>query len=112
MYPMLIGTAYLAPVALVEGLASATATLGGSTLGLVLFVAVLGGAVAFYLWTAALSRLTPTQVAVYVNINPLVATSLAALLLDEQLSVLFAVGFAAVVAGVLLVNRPGARSRR
>jgi drug/metabolite transporter (DMT)-like permease len=110
VYPMLIGTAYLVPVALVEGLPSAVGSLGDVTLWLVLFIAILGGAVAFYLWTAALSRLTPTQVAVYVNINPLVATSLAALLLDERLSFLFAVGFAAVIAGVLLVNRPRARA--
>jgi drug/metabolite transporter (DMT)-like permease len=110
-YPMLIGTAYLLPVAIVEGLSPAVATLGGTTLGLVLFVAILGGAVAFYLWTAALSRLTPTQVAVYVNINPLVATALGALLLDERLSILFAAGFAVVVGGVLMVNRPGARGR-
>jgi drug/metabolite transporter (DMT)-like permease len=110
-YPMLIGTAYLFPVAMVEGLPSAVTSLGGTTLGLVLFIAVLGGAVAFYLWTAALSRLTPTQVAVYVNINPLVAAALAAVLLHERLTALFAVGFAAVVGGVLLVNRPaGARS--
>jgi drug/metabolite transporter (DMT)-like permease len=110
-YPMLIGTAYLLPVALVEGLPSAVTNLDGTTLWLVLFVAVLGGAVAFYLWTAALSRLTPTQVAVYVNINPLVAASLAALLLHERLSILFVVGFAAVVGGVLLVNSPGIRRR-
>jgi drug/metabolite transporter (DMT)-like permease len=110
-YPMLIGTAYLLPIALVEGLPSAVATLGGTTVWLVLFIAVLGGAVAFYLWTAALSKLTPTQVAVYVNINPLVATALGALLLDERLSILFAVGFAAVVGGVLLVNRSPARGR-
>jgi drug/metabolite transporter, DME family len=110
-FPMLIGTAYLVPVALVEGLPSAVASPGGTTLWLVLLIAVLGGAVAFYLWTAALSKLTPTQVAVYVNINPLVATTLAALLLDERLSILFAVGFAAVVGGVLLVNRPTTRGR-
>jgi drug/metabolite transporter (DMT)-like permease len=105
-FPMLLGTAYLLPLAWVEGLPSAVAGLGGTTLWLVLFVAVLGGSVGFYLWTAALSRLTPTQVAVYVNINPLVAASLAALLLHERLTPLFALGFAAVVAGVVLVNRP------
>lgn len=110
-YPMLIGTAYLIPLAVAEGLPAAVGSLGGTTFWLVVFVAVLGGAVGFYLWTAALSRLTPTQVAVYVNINPLVATSLAALLLDERLSMLFAAGFAAVVGGVLLVNRPRAPGR-
>lgn len=53
-----------------------------------------------------LTRLTPTQVAVYVNLNPVVAALLAILLLGERRSGLFALGFAAVVIGVLLVNWP------
>jgi drug/metabolite transporter (DMT)-like permease len=73
-------------------------------LGLVLFLGVLGGAAAFLLWTWALSRLTPTQVAVYVNLNPIVAAVLGVLLLGERRSGLFVLGFATVVAGVLLVN--------
>jgi drug/metabolite transporter (DMT)-like permease len=79
-------------------------------LGLVVFLGVLGGSAAFLLWTWALSRLTPTQVAVYVNLNPIVAALLAILLLDELRSGLFLVGFAAVVTGVLLVAWPAHRT--
>ena len=71
---------------------------------------MLGGAAAFLLWTWALSRLTPTQVAVYVNLNPIVAALLAILLLGERRSGLFLLGFATVVVGVLLVNWPGRRT--
>ena len=78
-------------------------------LGLVVFLGVLGGSAAFFLWTLALSRLTPTQVAVYVNLNPVVAALLAILLLGERRSLLFVVGFLAVVTGVLLVNWPAGR---
>ena len=74
-----------------------------------MFLGVLGGAVAFLLWTWALSRLTPTQVAVYVNLNPIVAALLGILLLGERRSTVFLLGFAAVVTGVLLVNWPGDR---
>ena len=70
----------------------------------------LGGAAAFLLWTWALSRLTPTQVAVYVNLNPVVAALLGVMLLGERRSSLFLLGFVAVVAGVLLVNWPGRRT--
>ena len=108
-YAMLFGTLALLPVALVEGLVPAVARLDGRVLGLVLFLGVLGGAVAFLLWTWALSRITPTQVAVYVNLNPIVAALLGILLLGERRSPMFALGFAAVVAGVLLVNWPGGR---
>ncbi|HVD16813.1 MAG TPA: DMT family transporter [Actinomycetota bacterium] len=65
-----------------------------------------GGGLAFLLWTAALSRLTPTRVAVYVSLNPVVAALLGVWLLGERRSVPFAIGFAAVVAGVALVNWP------
>jgi drug/metabolite transporter (DMT)-like permease len=47
---------------------------------------------------------------VYVNLNPIVAAMLAILLLGERRSVLFLLGFAAVVTGVLLVNWPGDRT--
>jgi drug/metabolite transporter (DMT)-like permease len=109
-YAMLIGTLLLLPAAAVEGLVPAIGRLDGQVLGLVVFLGVLGGAAAFMLWTWALSRLTPTQVAVYVNLNPIVAAMLAILLLGERRSVLFLLGFAAVVTGVLLVNWPGDRT--
>jgi drug/metabolite transporter (DMT)-like permease len=109
-YAMLIGTALLLPVAAAEGLVPAIGRLGGQVLALVVFLGVLGGAAAFLLWTWALSRLTPTQVAVYVNLNPVVAALLGILLLGERRSGLFVLGFAAVVAGVLLVNWPRRRA--
>ena len=79
-------------------------------LGLVVFLGVLGGSAAFLLWIWALSRLTPTQVAVYVNLNPIVAALLAILLLSERRSLLFVAGFLAVLTGVLLVNWPADRA--
>jgi drug/metabolite transporter (DMT)-like permease len=106
-YAMLIGAALLLPAAIVEGLGPALQRLDWQLLGLVVFLGVLGGAAAFLLWTWALSRLTPTQVAVYVNLNPIVAALLGVLILHERPSALFLLGFVAVVTGVLLVNWPG-----
>jgi drug/metabolite transporter (DMT)-like permease len=73
---------------------------------LILFLGILGGALGYFLWTFALSRLTPTQVAVYVNVNPMVAIILGAVLLAEKLTGVFAVGFVSVVVGVFFVNWP------
>jgi drug/metabolite transporter (DMT)-like permease len=109
-WAMLFGAVLLLPVAVVEGLVPAIGRLDGQLLGVVVFLGVLGGAAAFLLWTWALSRLTPTQVAVYVNLNPVVAALLGVVLLGERRSGLFLLGFAAVVAGVLLVNWPGRRT--
>ena len=109
-YAMLFGALALLPAAVVEGVVPAAGDLTWRLLGLVVFLGVLGGSAAFLLWTWALSRLTPTQVAVYVNLNPIVAALLAILLLDERRSLLFVVGFLAVVTGVLLVNWPAGRT--
>jgi drug/metabolite transporter (DMT)-like permease len=73
---------------------------------LLVFLGVFGGSLGFFLWTFALTRLTPTQVAVYINLNPLVAMVLAATLLAEHLTIMFVAGFGAVLLGVLLVNWP------
>jgi len=103
---MVIGTLFLLPAALLEGLSSAVVRLNGRTLALVLFLGVLGGALGWYLTAFALTRLTPTQAAVYINLNPLTAMVLAATLLNERITGLLVVGFSIVVAGVVLMNWP------
>jgi len=106
MYAMLFGTFLLFPAALVEGLPQAFVRIDGKVAVLILFLGIFGGALGYFLWTFALTRLTPTQVAVYVNVNPIVAIILGAVLLAEKLTGVFVVGFVAVVVGVLLVNWP------
>lgn len=105
-YAMLIGTCLLFPAAFVEGLSQALTKIDLKATSLILFLGICGGAIGYLLWTFALSHLTPTQVAVYVNLNPMVATVLGAALLAERLTLVFTVCFVAVLAGVLLVNWP------
>jgi drug/metabolite transporter (DMT)-like permease len=108
-YAMVLGTLLLLPAALVEGLFGVFTRLDRQTVALLVFLGVFGGALGFFLWTFALTRLTPTQVAVYINLNPLVAMVLAAVLLAERLTIIFAAGFGVVLLGVLLVNWPRRR---
>ena len=105
-YAMLIGTLLLVPIALSEGLVSELGQLNASLTRVVVFLGIPGGAIAFGLWTASLTRLSPTQVAVYINLNPIVAAVLGVLLLSEQVTPVFLLSFVAVIAGVLLVNWP------
>jgi drug/metabolite transporter (DMT)-like permease len=105
-YAMVLGTLLLLPAALAEGLLGVLPQLDRQTVALLVFLGVFGGALGFFLWTFALTRLTPTQVAVYINLNPLVAILLAAALLAERLTIVFATGFGVVLLGVLLVNWP------
>ena len=105
-YAMVLGTLLLLPAAVAEGLVGVLPQLDLQTVALLVFLGIFGGALGFFLWTFALTRLTPTQVAVYINWNPLVAILLAAALLAERLTIVFATGFGAVLVGVLLVNWP------
>jgi drug/metabolite transporter (DMT)-like permease len=105
-YAMIIGTCLLVPAAFVEGFSQAITRIDVQAAGLILFLGICGGAVGYFLWTSALAHLTPTQVAVYVNLNPMVAAVLGAALLGEKLTPIFIICFVAVLAGVLLVNWP------
>ncbi len=105
-YTMVFGTLLLVPIVFVEKPFSAITHMHANTVILVLFLGIFGGAIGYFLWTSALAHLSPTQVAVYVNLNPMIATILGATLLAERLSAVFVVGFVAVLAGVLLVNLP------
>ena len=105
-YAMVFGTLLLFPAAFVEGLPQAFVQIDGRVAVLILFLGIFGGALGYFLWTFALTRLTPTQVAVYVNVNPMVAIILGVVLLTEKLTGVFVVGFVTVVIGVLFVNWP------
>jgi drug/metabolite transporter (DMT)-like permease len=105
-YAMLIGTVLLLPIAIGEGLVDEIGELDASLTGILLFLGIPGGAIAFGLWTTSLAQLSPTQVAVYVNLNPIVAATLGVLLLSERAGPLFVVSFVTVIAGVFLVNWP------
>jgi drug/metabolite transporter (DMT)-like permease len=102
-YAMVFGTLFLVPSLVVER-APSLASLPRETLALLLFLGPFGGALAFSLWTSALRQLSPTQVAVYINLNPMTATALAATVLHERLSGSFVIGFVTVIVGVFVVN--------
>jgi drug/metabolite transporter (DMT)-like permease len=105
-YAMVFGAFFLIPASLVEGLPQAFVRIDEKAAVLILFLGIFGGALGYFLWTFALTRLTPTQVAVYVNLNPMVAIILGAALLAEKLTAVFIVSFVAVLTGVLFVNWP------
>jgi drug/metabolite transporter (DMT)-like permease len=105
-YAMLSGTCLLIPAVWVEGFSMALTKIDFQAASLILFLGTCGGALGYFLWTFALAHLTPTQVAVYINLNPMVAAILGAALLAEKLTPVFIAGFVAVLIGVLLVNWP------
>jgi drug/metabolite transporter (DMT)-like permease len=73
----------------------------------VTYLAVFGGAAAFYLWVFALERTTPTRVTNTMTINPLAASLLAAVLVDEPIGLNLIVGLVAVGAGIWIASTQG-----
>jgi len=64
------------------------------------YLGVFGAAITFFLWSYALSRTTPTLVAVSVTVNPIAAALVGAILLGEPLGWNLVIGLAAVGLGI------------
>jgi drug/metabolite transporter (DMT)-like permease len=87
------------------GFQGAAANFGAAQWWAIACLGIFGGAAAFYLWVFALERTTPTRVANTMTVNPIAASSLAALLLGEPLGVHLLVGIAAVGLGIWIASR-------
>ena len=74
--------------------------------GGILVLGVLGSGVAYIAWYDALQALPASQLAVFINIEPLVTTVMAAFMLQESITALTIVGAGMILTGVYLVNRP------
>ena len=93
---MAVGGACLVVVAAVSGGFAAVAHFGAPQFVAVTYLALFGGAAAFYLWVFALQRTTPTRVASTMTVNPIAASLLAALIVGEPLGFPLLVGIVAV----------------
>ncbi len=106
---MAAGTLFLAPIAASQGLFTTVPAFTTGGWLAVAFLGVLGGALGFALWIWALQRSTPSRVAVFIGLNPVTATLLGALLMHEPITLLFTIGMACVLGGIMLANwRPSA----
>lgn len=69
-----------------------------------LYVGLVGSTLAFFLWSFALGRTTPTRVAISVTVNPVVAALTGALLLGETIGWNIMAGLGAVLLGIALAT--------
>ena len=71
----------------------------------ILVLGIFGSGLAYIAWYDALQALPASQLGVFLNIEPLVTTLLAAALLNEAVTLLVLLGGAIIIFGVWLVNR-------
>jgi drug/metabolite transporter (DMT)-like permease len=74
------------------------------------YLGVGGGALAFILWVMALERTTPTRVAVTMTVNPIAAGLLAAVLVNEPITLNLVLGLIAVFAGIWIATTQAAKA--
>jgi len=66
----------------------------------IVFLGLFSGALAFYLWTFALQRTTPTRVAITITLNPLAAGIFGIVVLDEPFNWNLLLGLLLVLVGI------------
>ena len=101
---MAAGALSLAPIAASQGLFTVLPAVTRGGWAAVLFLGVFGGALGFSLWIWALQRSTPSQVAVFIALNPVTAVLLGAVLLHEPITAFFLTGLVCVIGGIALAN--------
>ena len=108
---MSAGALTLIPASLIFGGAHSIATFGWQAWIAASYLAVGGGALAFFLWIHALQHASPTRVANTMTVNPLVGGLLAAVFLGEPITLNLLIGLVAVFVGIWIATTDGARPR-
>src|SRR5882757_2815997 len=98
------GAACLVAIAGLRGGFAVTQSFAAAQWIAVIYLGVLGGAAAFFLWVLALQKTTPTRVANTMTVNPIAASLLAAVIVDEPVGWNLVVGLVAVGAGIWLAS--------
>ena len=105
-WSMLIGSLALMPVAIILGNPfSGSLDISLKGWGAIAFLTLPGGALMLWFFITGFRLVTPTQAAVAVGCNPLIAILLAAWILDEPIGWGAAIGFFLIVGAVLCANR-------
>ncbi|NWB11299.1 EamA family transporter [Pseudomonas sp. D5002] len=112
-WSILLGTLMLTITTLVTGrlTVAALGRIDLPQLMSLLYLGVLGSALAYIGYYDGLRRIGATRAGVFIALNPLTAVICGALLLGEQLTVPMLLGGAVILLGIYLCNKPLARAR-
>ncbi|WP_321847249.1 DMT family transporter [Pseudomonas paraveronii] len=107
-WSILLGTGMLMITTLISGRLTLNALAAvhlPQLLGL-LYLGVVGSAVAYIGWYDGIRRIGATRAGVFIALNPLTAVICGAVLLDEQLTPPMLLGGAVILLGIYLCNKP------
>jgi drug/metabolite transporter (DMT)-like permease len=101
---MSVGALFLITISAIRGSFEPVADFRTPQWLAVIYLGLFGSALTFYLWAFALSRTTPTRVAISVTVNPITAALVGAALLDEPIAWNLVVGLIAVALGIWIAT--------
>lgn len=101
---LIVGTILFLPMGIWSAAQFPYARLGFESWGQILYLGLITSVVAYLLWYYALSRAEAGKVAVFTNLQPLLTTVLAVLLLNQDVTVPFVVGGTVAIGGVVLAQ--------
>jgi drug/metabolite transporter (DMT)-like permease len=105
----LTGWGMLTVAALLQGSLFVLTEVTWRGLSAIVFLGFFGTALAFTWYAEAVQRIGATRSAAFINLVPVSAVILGAVLLDERLGVVVLFGGTLVIAGVIITNHAGAR---
>ena len=101
---LIIGTVMFIPMGAVPALHFPFDTLSLSSWMQILYLAVITSVFSYFLWYFALGRAEAGKVALFANLQPILTTILAVLLLGQQVTLAFVVGGIIALAGVVVAQ--------
>lgn len=112
-WSILLGTLMLGVTTLVTGrlTAEGLSTIHLPQLASLLYLGVVGSALAYIGYYDGIRRIGATRAGVFIALNPLTAVMCGALLLGEQLTATIMLGGAVILLGIYLCNKPLAQAR-
>jgi drug/metabolite transporter (DMT)-like permease len=105
---MVFGALALLPLAALAGAVSSVPRFTVNGWFALLFLGTIGGALQFALFIWALRWLPPIRTVIYLTLNPMSAMFLAAVYLDEAITIHLVIGLGLVMSGIFLDNGPQA----
>ncbi len=99
-----VGAMTLTIISIINGVRIPLTVLGIDQIVAISYLGIVCGAVIFFLWSFALSRTTPTKVAISVTVNPITASIVGSLLIDEPIQANVMLGLVLVAVGIVIAT--------
>jgi RarD protein len=101
---LLVGTVVFLPIGLIPAIGFPYSSLTATNWGQIAYLGLITSVVSYILWYSALARIDAAKVALFANLQPILTTILAVLLLGQDVTLQFVIGGTTTLAGVILAQ--------